>query len=458
MFSTKFLKSRFLTRAAQTFALLPLVVTLAAPLSDSAYAAEEEKDERKYANVKTKQRQSVGPKCGKKLERTQEVLGGDTDPTKDQLSKLAKDLRSYIGTSCATSYEKSQVWNTLGYVYYSQERFPDAIKAYSNMIAEPEADEKQRVSSRYTLAQLYMVQEDYGNAVKQMEQWMKEATIVSPSGKILLAQGYYQLGRKDDSLKLVNGVIADAEAKGLTPKESWWSFQRVLYYEKKQYKTVLGILKKLVTHYPRVSYWKQMGGMYAELEQDMNQLVSIDVVYLQKGADKERQLLSLAYMYLGAEVPFRAARIIEDGMKAGVIEETGKNMELLGSAWHSAQDTKRAAPVLERAAKLSDKGKIWGRLAGVYLDSDENVKAVRAARNALRKGGLKQPERTRMTLGNALINLHCYNDAITQFKKAAKVEKTKKSASQWIRYATNEGTRRSKLIESGAKIASCKKV
>ncbi|MCB1668092.1 MAG: tetratricopeptide repeat protein [Porticoccaceae bacterium] len=452
MFSRK-----FLNRLTRVLFALPLLMVFTSSVFFAETSAAEEK-ERKYDDVKTKQRQAVGAKCAKKLESVQEVLGADTEPSNQQLSKIANDLRSYIDTSCTSSYEKSQVWNMAAYSYYSLERYPEAINAYKKAIAEPEADERQKVSIRYTIAQLYMVQEDYGNAVKQLEQWMKEATIVSSDGKILLAQAYYQLGRKNDSLKLVNAVIADSEAKSITPKEGWWGLQRVLYYEKKDYKQVVNILKKLVTHYPRMSYWKQLGGMYAELEQDMNQLVSYDLVFLQKGLSKERQLMSLAYMYLGAEVPYRAAKIIEDGMKAGIIEETGKNLEVLGSAWQAAQDSKRAAGPLERAAKLSGEGKIWSRLAGVYLDSNKNKAAVRAARNALKKGGLKRPDMTQMTLGSALVNLHCYDDAVKAFKEAKKHKKSEKAAGQWIKYATSEGSRRAKLIESGAKIAGCKKV
>ena len=47
-------------------------------------------------------------------------------------------------------------------------------------------------------------------------------------------------------------------------------------------------------------------------------------------------------------------------------------------------------------------------------------------------------------MGNALINLHCYKDAIKAFQKSLKVAKDKKSKrypQQWIRYADTEGTR-----------------
>lgn len=438
--------------------LLMVVVVLGGQSLFVTQAKAAEEKERKYADVKTKQRQAVGASCAKRLEKVQEVLSGDTEPTKQQLASLVRDLPSYTAKECSSSYEKSNVYNMLGYVHYLLDQYPQAISAYVKMINEPDVDERQKLATRYTVAQLYMIQENYKEAVRQLEQWMKESDIIGDDAKILLAQGYYQLERKTEALRLVDEVVNEAEKKGELPKESWWSFQRVLYYEKDDYRKVVDILKKLVTNYPKLTYWQQLGGMYGQLEQEMNQLVSTEVVYLQKGLTKDRQLLSLAYMYLGANVPYEAARIIEKGMAEGTIPKNGKNLEILGSAWQQAQSFDKAADILEQAAKLSGKGEIYARLASVYLDQDQNVKAAKAAQNAISKGGLKRPELTYLALGSARINLHCYTDAVKAFREAAKNKKTSKTANQWISYAKNEGDRRTKLIKSGANIATCTKV
>ena len=103
---------------------------------------------------------------------------------------------------------------------------------------------------------------------------------------------------------MVNAAIADVESKGILPKEGWWSLQRVLYYEKGDYKRVVSILEKLIKHYPKWTYWKQLGGMYGSKERDIDQLVAYDVVYLNGELSSETDVMSMAYMYLGAEVPF----------------------------------------------------------------------------------------------------------------------------------------------------------
>jgi len=221
---------------------------------------------------------------------------------------------------------------------------------------------------------------------------------------------------------------------------------------------VVDILKKLIVHYPSFSYWRQLGGMYSELNQSVNQLVATELTYLAGNLDQEKQLISLAYMYIGADAPFMGARIIEKGMKEGKIARSGENLEVLGLAWQQGADSKKALPILEEAAKASGKGSLYERLSGVYLDLDQNEKAVLAARNAINKGGAKRKDMVYMNLGNALINLHCYSDAIDAFRNAAKDDRSAKYARQWIDYAEKEGDRRSKLIESGAKISGCKKV
>ena len=415
-------------------------------------ASAQEEDERRFADTKTQQRHAVGQACGKVLEGVQALT------EEENWAAARRDLEGSAMSACKTSYEKSQVYNFLGYVYYSQDRYQDAVNAYRNMVNEPQVDERQAISTRYTIAQLYLILEDYARAAKELEEWMKVSPIVGADAKVLLGQAYYQLERRDDALRLVNDAIADQESKGNLPKEGWWSLQRVIYYEKNDYKKVAEILKKLIRHYPNFSYWQQLGGMYSELNQPINQLVATEVSYLAGNMDQERQLVSLAYMFMGSEAPYMGARIIEKGMREGKIKRSAENLEVLGLAYQQGQDSKKALPILEEAAKASGKGTIYARLAGVYLDLDDNEKSVVAARSAIQRGGVQRIDMTYMNLGNALINLHCYNDAISAFRNAARDERSAKYASQWIDFATQEGERRAKLIESGAKIAGCKRV
>jgi tetratricopeptide (TPR) repeat protein len=445
--------------AALGFAfVLPLVAANISPDSSfsSSAQAQEEKEQPKYKDVKTRQRASVGKKCASALEKVQVVI--EQELWAESLEQL-KSIEASTKT-CDSDYEQTQIWKFMGYVYYSLDDFPGAIGAYQKVINGEGTPEELRLDTRYTLAQLYTVEEQYALAAKELEIWMEASIIVGSDARVLLAQIYYQLDRKEDSLTMLEIAIADAEAKDILPKEGWWSLQRVLYYEKNDYKRVTSILEQLIKHYPKWSYWKQVGGMYGELEREADRLVATEVVYLNDQLDKESQVMSMAYMYLGAEVPYRAAVIIEKGINDEIIKKNAKNLEVLGTAWYQSKDLKKALSALEAASKYSDTGNLQSRLAGIYLDLGRDKEAYIASVRAAEKGGVKRPDANYLVMGNALINLHCYKDAITAFQKSLKVAKDKKSKKypqQWIRYADTEGKRLGKLRDVGAKVPSCSK-
>jgi hypothetical protein len=112
--------------------MLPLLVTVADPqsvLSTAAVAAEEKK-EPKYKDVKTRQRQSVGAKCAKALEKVQGVL--EEEQWAESLEMLT-NIETNPKT-CASDYEQTQIWKFQGYVHYSLEDFGSAIRSYRKVI------------------------------------------------------------------------------------------------------------------------------------------------------------------------------------------------------------------------------------------------------------------------------------------------------------------------------------
>lgn len=439
--------------------LMPFMVSTVVPNSDfgGLVMAEENKEkEPKYKNVKTRKRQSVGAKCGKALEKVQVVLEEEDWP---KSMEMLEGIEASTKT-CKSPYEQTQLWKFKGYVYYSLDDFPGAIRSYRQVINGEGTPEDLRLDTRYTLAQLYTAEERYAEAAAELEIWIEESTIVSNAARGLLAQIYYQLDRKEDSLTMLELAIDDVESKGKLPKERWWSLQRVLYYEKNDYNRVVEILEKLVKHYPKWTFWKQLGGMYGEQERPLDQLVASEVVYINDKFDKENQVMGMGYMYLAAEVPYKAAQIISKGMDDGIIEKNAKNLEVLGTAWYQAKELNLALSSLDRASQYSDSGDLQARMAGIYLDLGKDKQAYKASLKAADKGSIKRPSSNYLIMGNALVNMHCYKDAIGAFQKALKVSETKKEKkfpTQWIRYADVEGTRLGKLRDLGAKVPSCRK-
>ena len=424
-----------------------------------AYAADEkkltkeEKEARlKYKDKKVRQRKALGRACQKKISKWGEFVESKDWAGAEQM------LTQSLARACDTSFEKATVFNQLGYVYYALDRVDDSIDYYRKMTREEDADLKQKIRARYVVAQLMMSKERYKEAAQELELWMSEATIVDRGGRVLLAEAYARIDRKNDALKLVNDVIEETLRSDLIPKERWLVLKWSLMYEKQQFKELVGVSYLLLTHYPKVKYWKQLSAIYGQLSNDQQELLALEITYLLKGLNKEKQFLALAYQFLAVDMPFQAGQVLEKAMEAEQVERTEKNLALLGSAYQRAQEYQKASPVLEEAGKLASDGNTYSRLASVYLNLNENEKALVASRNALKKGGLKREDLAWMNRGNAEQALHCYKDAARSFTRAAKFEKTAQSAASWRKYVEKEGSRRAKLIASGAKLSRCKRV
>ena len=406
-------------------------------LSGVIYAQEAAEPEEKR---KTKRTQAMNNRVYEKLQKAQELVE-------------AKDLTGAIkvldalqdGKKPLNDAEMANVLNMYAFIYYSKEDYPNALGSYAKIISLPQAPEGTVIQARYSLAQLYFVTEQYRKGVNALLEWFKVTAAPTASAYMLLAQGYYQLEDFDSALKNVNSAINMFKEKGKLPKENWYGLQRFLYYEKKDYKKVIAILDELLTHYPKKQYWLQLSGMYSEVENESGQLYAMETAYVQGMLDKEKELVNMASLFLLNDVPYKAAKVLDKGIKDKVVEPTSKNLQLLGSAWRQSQEIKKAIPEMARAAAKSEDGDMWARLCSIYVDNDQFKKAVDACNKGLKKGGIKRTDNAYLVKGMAHFNLKQYKSARSAFIKAGKDKRSKQYADQWIKFMDNEIARQKSL-------------
>lgn len=395
---------------------------------------------------KTKRTQAMRNKVYEKLQLAQtSVEAKDFTEAFAVLDELTSDRSSLSPLNDA---EMANVLNVYAFIYYTREDYPKAIDAYKGIIELEEAPEGTKVQSRYSLAQLYFVIEDYRNGVDTLLEWFEASTTVGAGSYVLLSQGYYQLKEYDLALENVEIAINMYKETAKIPKENWYGLQRFLYYEKENYTKVVEILDELLVHYPKKSYWIQLSAMYGELQDESKQLAALETAHMQKMLTNEQELIRMAYLYLNGDVPYKAAKVLDKGVKDEVIEPTSKNLDLLGSSWRQAQEIKKAIPEMAKAASKAEDGELWSRLCSVYLDGDQFKKAIDACDQGLKKGGVKRADTANLVKGMAHFNLKQYKSARTAFNKAAKDKRSEKYATQWINFMDKE-LERQKSLEEG---------
>ncbi len=422
------------------------MVLLAGVLASGGAFAQGSGQADKDDNTKTKQAQAVSKEVYEKIVAAQELVDG-----KNYTAAL-RSLNSLYNPDKLTEYEQANVLNYLGFVHYNMDNMPQAIATYRKLLAIPSLEPQMAKSTTFTLAQLLTVEENYGDALTTINKWFTLEPNPAPEPFILKAQILYNLERYKEMIAPIETAMSVAKSRDKPLKEDWFNLLNFAYFQEENYTKVRDIQMTLLQTWPKKRYWKSLAGAFTELGEDQKLIYAYDAAFTQGMLETEAEFVTMAQLYMQAEVPYKAAKLIQEKMDNGIVTKNEKNYRLLSQAWQLAQDDSKAIPALKAAATLADHGELDARLANSYLNVSDYRNCVASARNAARKGGLKSPDNIQITLGMCLYNLRKYDEAKAAFRAAGKVPRSQRTSNQWIRVidAEVERNRQIRLAEEAA--------
>ena len=217
------------------------------------------------------------------------------------------------------SYELAQMHSFNAFIYYSQENYAAAIDAYRQVLAQEGLPEALELSTLYTLAQLYLVEEDYKRAVEYLNKWFGRGHNPNPSAYYLLATSYYQLGQYRTALTPIKKAIelGNASESKTKARETWYVLLRGLYFELEDYQNFADVLETMTRLFPKKEYWMQLSSAYGQLDQDAKQLMTLEFVYRQGMFSRGQEYTNLAQLLMQAEIPYRGSVVLEEGFEKG---------------------------------------------------------------------------------------------------------------------------------------------
>ncbi|MGQ0619179.1 MAG: tetratricopeptide repeat protein [Panacagrimonas sp.] len=355
-----------------------------------------------------------------------------------QLERLRDDRR-------ANDYEKAMAWSVSAYCLHELNRTDEAQKAYGQVLEQTLIPESLRVATLYSLAQTYMLSDDWKNATATLEQWFALQKEPSAGAYTLLGQAYYQ--QKDFARARVpmEKAIEIGRRRGEKIKENNYLLLRAIYFGEKDYARLSEVLKNLVIDYPRKEYWLQLAAVYAELDQPLKQLAAMEYAFDQNYLGTAAEYTSLAQLLLANDVPLRAARVIEAGIESKLLEPEPNNYRLLADAYVLAKEYSKAVAALEKAVEKSQEPQMHLRLAQLYMENAQYQQAARAAEEALAGGKLERPDIAHIVAGLSLYELRKLGEARASFDKAAIDERSRAMAQQWQQFIDREQARLSAM-------------
>ena len=410
-------------------------------------AAQSQRADADTDTTKTKQAQAVSKEVYERIQKAQELVD------EKQYQQALKSLNSLYNPDKLTEYEQANVLNYIGFVYYNIDDIPNAIRTYERMLALPTLEPQMAKQTTYTMAQLLTMEENYAKALTTLNKWFVLETNPPPEPFILQAQLFYNLNRFKEMIPAIDNAMRVAKERGKPVKEDWWNLLNFAYFQQEDYRKVRDIQKTLLQNWPKARYWKSLAGAYTELGEDEKLIYAYDAAHTQGMLIKDTEFVTMAQLYLQAEVPYKAATLLQEKMDAGIVPKNEKNYRLLSQAWMLSQEDDKAIPALQAAAKLTKDGELDQRLANAFLNVGKYGDCVTSARTAIRKGGLKNPDNMQISLGMCLYNLRRYGDAKEAFSAAAKSPRSQRTAGQWITVinAEVERNRQIRLAEEAAR-------
>lgn len=384
----------------------------------------------------------------------QSLVDAQTLAEEDDLAGALEKLEDIRGMRGLNSYETAQIYNFMAFIYFGEDNYPEAIRSYETVLMQEDLPLGMEVTTRFTLCQLYFQEENYEESLAMLDSWFEVAQFVETPGPepfILKAQILYQMERFEEGVEPVLTAIQVAEFQEKMVRENWFRLLNVFYYELEDYPNVIDVLGIMIDTWPKREYFIQLSAIYGQEGQEDAQLALYEVAYEAGWLTQSNTVVQLGQLLLGADVPIKAAKILEEGLNGGTIESTEANWRTLAQAWQLAQEDEEAVGPLTRAAGLSDEGILDVRLAQSYSNLEQWEDCIEAAREGIRKGELRREDQANMILGSCLFELKEYGPARTAFNQAAEDERSRTAARGWVQYVNSEEDRDQQLAAALAR-------
>ncbi|MDT8397035.1 MAG: tetratricopeptide repeat protein [Pseudomonadales bacterium] len=395
----------------------------------------------------TRQAQTLSQRVFRVIENVMELR----DEKEDYAGalKALDEIKAMNDAGRLNDYEQFTMWLFYASIDQAQERYAEAVLSYEQILKLPNLTPDQREQALSIIGQLYYVLEDYRKAIDALKKYLEVAVDPSPDMYLRIGTAYYQLDEFQEAIPFVLRNMELELASGDLVPESTYGLLRALYLSVEDYPKAKQVLREMVVLFNKPEDWGFLASIHGQMEEFPQQLQTYYVANAMGYLESENQLMNLAFQLFNNDNPYGAAKLVADGIAAGVIKETESNLSFLSQSWQIAREDEKAIEPLIKAAEISeeDAGELYARLGRAYLNLSEFKKAADAFETALKEGKLDRPDQVRITQARALMDAKEFDKALTVLKEAAKDQRSKTLANTWIKVVESEKAREDSLQE-----------
>ncbi|MCF6288157.1 MAG: tetratricopeptide repeat protein [Proteobacteria bacterium] len=337
-------------------------------------------------------------------------------------------------------FETANVYQYLGYIDAAEGKYVAAVSGFQKAIDSDALPNQAHFNMMLQIAQMLLGDGKHQQGLAALQKYYKVTDAIKDTTFAMEANAYAQMNQYRKAIPILKKAIDLADK----PKEQWQYLLYSLHMELSQFSQAAKVLEALIAINPnKKDYWKRLSAVYFNLKKDDKSLATLVVAEKNSLLTNEKDILQLSKMYALLEVPYKAAQVLEQGLKSGVIKPAFKRWENLGKLWYSAAEMDKALFAYDKASELASDGKIDFQRAHIYFGREDWSKASNALRAAIEKGGLtdKKVGTGYLLIGMAESEQGNTNAAIQALKRALKYTSVKKHAIQWLDHIEEQAKR-----------------
>ena len=340
----------------------------------------------------------------------------------------------YESTWSSRSFDHAVILKRYGFFLIRQDRAEEGLEFIEWALRKRALEDRDVHNLQYVVGQINASLGNYELALDKLMKWYQVGQArnydLTPKGIALIGICHAQLEEYKEGLKYITIAIDKANIF----IKSWYELKFALHYRLDDFDGALSTSQDLVANFPRdKKYLEQMGAMYNELDFDIQSLSSLEFGLTQRVLEKERDYLLLSNFFMFKDVPIEAAKVLDEGLRNGIIERNEDNLESLANALIGSREYIKAADILSEASKLSSNPDLPYRLGQIELNLSRWAKAVESFKLAEKYGWDDEEGQIDYFIGICFIELQEYDDAVSYLSKAAEAGK-EDSVAPWLEY------------------------
>ena len=295
-----------------------------------------------------------------------------------------------------------------------------AMTALEAVIASNRLAKNEQADFIQALGNYYYNAKDYAKATEWFKRYQKEsATPDKVRGNLIRSQ--YLANDFAPAKAELEKVIAEDEKAGKKPQLEDLRLLASANAKLKDMTAYSAVMEKLVQHYPSDDFWTDMVRRTTAKPSFSNRL-QLNVYRLESAALKEmapEEYTEMAELALQEGFFTEAKKAMDAGFAKGVLGKganAAKHKQLLDKATRGAADDARTISTGEAGALAAKTGLPMVKLGYAYVTMEQFDKGIALMEKGIAKGGMKNPDDSKLLLGVAYAKAGRKPDAIKVFE------------------------------------------